>query len=643
MSVDTFSSAPALPGFTGVFVFGDSTVDPGNDLKAANVIDLLPFVDLPNGAPTAENGYFQGRFSNGYNFADLVANKLLQEATRPTFPYGLSDILVGVSLPLGGRPDGNNLSFAYGGATVAGVEPPPTLHTQLHIYRDFDVDPNALYLISVGANDVLSLVPTGGTPVTGDEAANRLSALAADITREVAGLYARGVLHVVVADVPDVSVTPAYAGAQDEAARRSLLAQYVQTLDADLRADLNGLALPAGATLLDYDFQGYTVAAVADPQAHGFSNVTQALTSVQGKAPDPTGAGFLFFDKLHPTAQTHAQIASQILTQLASPGAQADWTAAAAIGARVAGAIAVGGSEDFVASFTAGATYVIDTLGVSTAAGTLADPLVRVLDAAGAVVAQADDGGIGLDSHLQFTAPASGDYTVEVAGVGVTAGSFRLQAGDAAGSNLLLTGQLRGSNVAVQGGPANDTIAALSGTNVLMGGGGADSILGGSGFDRINGNQGDDSLVGVSQVGDWLLGGQGDDLITAATSSGHNLVNGNLGNDSIVGGLGDDVLRGGQGDDAMRGRAGADWLSGDLGHNTLTGGAGADTFHAGAGVDLVIDFDAAAGDRVQLDLGATYSLAQAGADTVLSLASGGQMTLAGVQAGSLAEGWIFAA
>jgi len=152
MSVDTFSSAPALPGFTGVFVFGDSTVDPGNDLKAANFIDLLPFVDLPNGAPTAENGYFQGRFSNGYNFADLVANKLLQEATRPTFPYGLSDILVGVSLPLGGRPDGNNLSFAYGGATVAGVEPPPTLHTQLHIYRDFDVDPNALYLISVGAN-----------------------------------------------------------------------------------------------------------------------------------------------------------------------------------------------------------------------------------------------------------------------------------------------------------------------------------------------------------------------------------------------------------------------------------------------------------------------------------------------------------
>jgi Ca2+-binding RTX toxin-like protein len=286
---------------------------------------------------------------------------------------------------------------------------------------------------------------------------------------------------------------------------------------------------------------------------------------------------------------------------------------------------------------------LIDALGVSTAAGTLADPVVRVLDGAGAVVAQADDGGIGLDSHLQFTAAASGDYTVEVAGVGVTAGGFRLQAGDAAGSNLLLSGLLRGSNVTVQGGDTNDTIAAVAGTNVLLGGAGADSLLGGAGFDRINGNQGDDVIVGASQLGDWLLGGQGNDLINASGSSGNNIVNGNLGNDTITAGAGPDIARGGQGDDLVRGGGGADWLSGDLGHNTLTGGTGADTFHAGAGVDLVTDFDPAAGDRVQLDLGATYSVSQSGADTVISLGASGQMTLAGVLSTSLPDGWIFAA
>jgi phospholipase/lecithinase/hemolysin len=643
MPVDALSSAPALPAFSGVIVFGDSTVDPGNDLKAAHFVESLPFIDLPNGAPTADKGYFEGRFSNGYNFADLVANKLLHEATQPTFPYGVTTALLGVPLPFVDRPDGNNLSFAYGGATVANAQAPPTLHDQLRIYRDFDVDPNALHLISIGANDVLSLVPTGGTPVTGAEAATRLAAIASDIAQEVAGLYARGVRHVVVADVPDVSVTPAYSGSQDEAMRRSLLAQYVRALDADLRNDLAALGLPAGASLLDYDFQNYTASAVANPQAYAFSNVTQALTSVQGHAPDPTGAGFLFFDKLHPTAQAHAQIASEILTQLASPGALHSWTAAAAIGAQAASAIAVGGSQAFAASLTAGRSYLIDALGVSTAAGTLADPVVRVLDGAGAVVAQADDGGIGLDSHLQFTAAASGDYTVEVAGVGVTAGGFRLQAGDAAGSNLLLSGLLRGSNVTVQGGDTNDTIAAVAGTNVLLGGAGADSLLGGAGFDRINGNQGDDVIVGASQLGDWLLGGQGNDLINASGSSGNNIVNGNLGNDTITAGAGPDIARGGQGDDLVRGGGGADWLSGDLGHNTLTGGTGADTFHAGAGVDLVTDFDPAAGDRVQLDLGATYSVSQSGADTVISLGASGQMTLAGVLSTSLPDGWIFAA
>ena len=642
MPVDALSSAAPLPSVSGVFTFGDSTVDPSNDLKAAEAFNDLPFVDTPNGAPTADKGYYLGRFSNGYNFADLVANKLIGQTTHATFPYGVSNSLFGFATGSIGRPDGNNLSFAYGGATVTGAQPPPTLHVQTDIYRNFDADPNALYLISIGANDVLSLVPTGGTPVTGAAADARLSAVASDIAQEVAGLFARGARHIVVADVPDVSVTPAYAGAQDEAMRRSLLAQYVHTVDADLKADLAALSLPGGATLLDYDFQSYTDKVVGDPGAFHFANVTQALTSVQAPPRDPTGAGFLFFDKLHPSAQAHAQIAAEILNQLANgAGAANAWTAAAAIGAQVAGQVGVGGAEDFAAGRTGGKAYVIDALGVSTAAGTLSDPLVRVLDAGGAVVAQADDGGIGLDSHLQFTAPATGDYTSEVRGVGVTAGSFHLQASDDGGANLLLTGRLRGSNVDVQGGAGDDTISAVAGTNVLFGGGGADLIMGGTGFDRINGNLGDDVILGRSGAGDWLLGGQGNDWIDASASTGHDIVNGNLGNDLIIGGSGGETLRGGQGDDLIAGGAGADWISGDLGHNTITGGGGADTFHGGAGIDRVTDFASGQGDRIQLDGGVTYAVSQMGADTVIMLSSGGQMTLAGVQASSLTDGWIF--
>jgi Ca2+-binding RTX toxin-like protein len=92
------------------------------------------------------------------------------------------------------------------------------------------------------------------------------------------------------------------------------------------------------------------------------------------------------------------------------------------------------------------------------------------------------------------------------------------------------------------------------------------------------------------------------------------------------------------------GGAGDDFVSGDRGTDTLTGGAGADRFHvfAGAGADRVTDFNAAEGDRVQLLAGATWTVRQAGADTVVDLGEGDTLTLAGVDSASLPTGWIFA-
>jgi hypothetical protein len=60
----------------------------------------------------------------------------------------------------------------------------------------------------------------------------------------------------------------------------------------------------------------------------------------------------------------------------------------------------------------------------------------------------------------------------------------------------------------------------------------------------------------------------------------------------------------------------------------------------GAGVDRFTDFSLAEGVRVRLDSGTAYTLAQAGADTIISFGGGGQMVLANVQLASLADGWI---
>ena len=78
---------------------------------------------------------------------------------------------------------------------------------------------------------------------------------------------------------------------------------------------------------------------------------------------------------------------------------------------------------------------------------------------------------------------------------------------------------------------------------------------------------------------------------------------------------------------------------------SLTECIGADIFRfaEGSDLDLVTAFNAGEGDRVVLDPEVEYEVAQDGADTVITLADGARMVLAGVQLDALPQGWIAAA
>ena len=220
-----------------------------------------------------------------------------------------------------------------------------------------------------------------------------------------------------------------------------------------------------------------------------------------------------------------------------------------------------------------------------------------------------------------------------------------------AGANLLRGGA--GSDV-VYGLGGNDTITDEGyytddwgfrhdgpTADYLRGGDGDDLISGGEEFDDLNGNEGNDTVHG-DDGDDWVVGGKDQDLLFG--DDGADIVLGNLGNDTAAGGEGADTLRGGQGDDSLAGGAGDDWLSGDLGADTISGGAGADVFHSfgEAGADRVMDFDPGEGDRVMLDPGSPYTVAQLGADTVITL-GGAQVILVGVQLSTLGGDWIVTA
>ncbi|WP_334165023.1 calcium-binding protein [Phenylobacterium sp.] len=200
-----------------------------------------------------------------------------------------------------------------------------------------------------------------------------------------------------------------------------------------------------------------------------------------------------------------------------------------------------------------------------------------------------------------------------------------------------LSGSAGADNLMAGGG--DDSLQGGDGRDYLRGEAGADYIVGGAAFDDIHGNQGDDTASG-GDGDDWVVGGQDNDRLSG--DLGDDIVYGNLGNDVLDGGAGADIVRGGQGDDVLAGGEGNDWLSGDRGDDNLTGGAGADIFHSfvDAGIDLVTDFNFAEGDRVQLDPGTAYTLAQVGADTVIDMGGGNRVVLVNVQLSALPEGWI---
>ncbi len=97
-----------------------------------------------------------------------------------------------------------------------------------------------------------------------------------------------------------------------------------------------------------------------------------------------------------------------------------------------------------------------------------------------------------------------------------------------------------------------------------------------------------------------VQGGAGNSVLFAPAEGG--VIDGGAGADRLLGGNGDDVLSGGDDRDLLVGGTGNDVLDGGSDQDILFGGSGADTFILSAtdAFDLIRDFSAAEGDRVQL-------------------------------------------
>lgn len=100
-----------------------------------------------------------------------------------------------------------------------------------------------------------------------------------------------------------------------------------------------------------------------------------------------------------------------------------------ALGGSVTGDLEAGGDEDwFAIDLSQGQSVVFDLEGDATGQGTLNDPYLTIYDPSGNEIDRDDDGGDGLNSRLEFTAPSDGTYYVEARGFAGDSGTYRLSA-----------------------------------------------------------------------------------------------------------------------------------------------------------------------------------------------------------------------
>jgi phospholipase/lecithinase/hemolysin len=280
------------PTFSTIYAFGDSLSDAGNDYIAS-------FGVLPSSPP-----YSDGRFSNGAVWVQDLAKMLGLPVPKPS---------------LNGGHD-----FAYGGAE-AGPEPlhtvnPLDLPSQLAQFAldDPNPKPDALYTLSIGANDLLDAIPEYATNPT-----MAIADITAAVHNEISflqGLAADGAKNFLILNVPDLGKTPEEAN--DSSTASSLSALY----DSDLQTALANLVAADHLSIHLVDTYTLIDEGVADPAKFGLKNVTTPVWTGNYENPlsgtlNAHGAAqnkYLFFDHLHPTAAGHEIVATAAMSALSS-------------------------------------------------------------------------------------------------------------------------------------------------------------------------------------------------------------------------------------------------------------------------------------------------------------------------------------
>jgi phospholipase/lecithinase/hemolysin len=305
------SGALAASPYDAIYAFGDSLSDAGNN-----------FID--SGGTTPAPPYYGGEWSNGNVWLDTLASDLGLPALTPSLSGG-------TDYAYGGATSGTTLYYTAGNADVTGSTGQIAQFQLAHP----TADPNALYTILVGGNDLLE-IPAGATAAQDQTLINQT---VGNIDSAIDTLAGEGAKDFLVLTVPDIGKTPAALTSGASSTYSALTASLNgELLGGNVSAGVLSLAQIAagkGVKISVFDTFALTDDIVANPASYGLSNVTDPCYDATADTVCSDPNQYLFWDVLHPTAAGHVLIgngAAAVLMAAPVPLPPAAWLLMSGLG-----------------------------------------------------------------------------------------------------------------------------------------------------------------------------------------------------------------------------------------------------------------------------------------------------------------------
>ncbi|KAJ8750707.1 hypothetical protein K2173_015888 [Erythroxylum novogranatense] len=318
---------------SALFIFGDSTVDPGNN----NYIDTAP-ENRANYKPYGQNGFFEaptGRFSDGRIIVDFIA----EHAKLPLIPPYLEP----------SADFTNGVNFASGGAGVL----PEThkglaidLSTQLKYFEEVqrslteklgeakakNIITEAVYFISIGSNDYIAGYLANPTMLELHGPGQYVGMVIGNLTNAIQTLYHKGARKFAFLSLSPLGCIPSLRAANLQGSDDGGCLEAASALAIGHNTALKNVLTSLEHVLRGFkfsnpDFYNWLDDRLNNTSKYGFKDGVNACCGTgpyrglltcggKNKTTDfelcENANDYIWFDAFHPTERMHQQIADAV-------------------------------------------------------------------------------------------------------------------------------------------------------------------------------------------------------------------------------------------------------------------------------------------------------------------------------------------